>query len=174
MLDGVVWTERDISTRSPIWSVGTGRLMTGASVDCLPSAGRLLVFCDSCAVIVVDGPESGGMVRTGSGISTRFPIQSADSADSTDRRVDGLLRGVRRCPEFHCLRCHAGGPIRCARLSLGDNMGPKQESIPDTRSSPVIWRGRQSGNESGHQPANQPIICPKYQSSISPITTPSS
>ena len=57
---------------------------------------------------------------------------------------------------------------------LANHMGPKQESIPDTRSSPVIWRGRQSGNESGHQPANQPIICPKYQSSISPITAPSS
>ena len=25
VLDGVVWTERDISTQSPIWSVGTGR-----------------------------------------------------------------------------------------------------------------------------------------------------
>ena len=64
--------------------------MTGASVDCLPSAGRLLVFCGSCAVVVVDGPESGGMARTGLGICTRFPIQSADSADSTNRRVDAL------------------------------------------------------------------------------------
>ena len=100
MLDGVVWTERDISTRSPIWSVGTGRLMTGASVDCLPSAGRLLVFCDSCAVVVVDGPESGGMVRTRLGICTRFPIRSVGLVCTV---VGGSMPGVCRAgglPEF--------------------------------------------------------------------------
>ena len=100
MLDGVVWTERDISTRSPIWSVGTGRLMTGASVDCLPSAGRLLVFCDSCAVVVVDGPESGGMVRTGLGISIRFAIWSVGLGCTV---VGGSMPGVCRAgglPEF--------------------------------------------------------------------------
>lgn len=96
MLDGVVWTERDIGTRSPIWSVGTGRLMTGASVDCLPSAGRLLVFRGSCAVVVVDGPESGGMVRTESGISIRFAIWSVGLGCTV---VGGSMPGV----------CRAGG-----------------------------------------------------------------
>lgn len=100
MLDGVVWTERDISTRFPIWSVGTGRLMTGASVDCLPSAGRLLVFCDSCAVVVVDGPESGGMVWTRLGICTRYPIRSVGLVCTV---VGGSMPGVCRAgglPEF--------------------------------------------------------------------------
>ena len=52
--------------------------------------GRLLVFCGSCVVGVVDGPLAGCVARTGLGIRIRFTIQSADSADFKDRRVEGL------------------------------------------------------------------------------------
>lgn len=90
MLDGVVWTEWDISTRFLIWSVESacpGMVGPMAAAGCI---GMLLVFCGSCAVVVVDGPESSGMARTGLGISIRFAIWSVDSADSTNRRVDAL------------------------------------------------------------------------------------
>ena len=46
------------------------------------------------------------------------------------------------------LPCWRTNPLREA--VAWQQMGPKQELIPDTRSSPVIWRVRQSGNESGH------------------------
>lgn len=39
---------------------------------------------------MIDGPLAGCVARTGLRIGMRFPIQSADSADSKDRRVEGL------------------------------------------------------------------------------------
>lgn len=56
-----------------------GRLMTGASVDCLPSAGRLLVFCGSWVIIRDSDLAAGGVVRTGSGIGVRFTIWFMES-----------------------------------------------------------------------------------------------
>ena len=150
MLDGVVWTERDISAQSPIWSVGMGRLMTGASVDCLPSAGRLLVFCSSCAVVVV--ARSGVWWHGADRIRNLHAISDSVRGfsrfhKSTSRRP---LRGLRRSPEFQCPRCHAGGPIRCARLSRGNKWDQNRNQSPILALVLSFGAGLQSGNESSH------------------------
>ena len=150
MLDGVVWTERDISARSPIWSVGMGRLMTGASVDCLPSAGRLLVFCSSCAVVVV--ARSGVWWHGADRIRNLHAISDSVRGFSRFHKSTSRcpLRGLRRSPEFQCPRCHAGGPIRCARLSRGNKWDQNRNQSPILALVLSFGAGLQSGNESGH------------------------
>lgn len=150
MLDGVVWTEWDISTRFLIWSVESacpGMVGPMAAAGCI---GMLLVFCSSCAVVVV--ARSGVWWHGADRIRNLHAISDSVRGfsrfhKSTSRRP---LRGLRRSPEFQCPRCHAGGPIRCARLSRGNKWDQNRNQSPILALVPSFGAGLQSGNESGH------------------------